>query len=66
MDPNATLQLIERALAERDAASARRHIHHLTQWLTHGGFAPNWHAFPNAAKVVLNFIGRQNRKPDIA
>ena len=58
MDPNATLEMIDDALAEGDRAMAREHRSNLFTWLSRGGFAPEWEAYPDAAKFCGPMVAR--------
>ena len=49
MDPNATLQAIERELhSTRDHAILREYREALYGWLDNAGFEPNWDSCPDA------------------
>lgn len=52
MDPNATLKLIADCLASGDHDGAHEAAENLREWLAKGGFAPDWTAYPDAAKYV--------------
>lgn len=64
MDPNANLQEQEQLVASyagrklpdrHDAARLRYLRKTLRQWLTDGGFAPDWAACPQAARYYKHF-----------
>ena len=50
MDPNVTLRWISEALERKSYSRAREFRGYLTDWLSRGGFAPDWSAYPRAAR----------------
>ena len=50
MDPDACLQTIEDALLSGEDYTEYEHA--LRDWLSKGGYSPNWDACPNAAVVL--------------
>lgn len=56
MDPNANL----RAQASTNNAAYLRELRNaLADWLASGGFAPDWTAYPQAAKRFKTWLMRQ-------
>ena len=50
MDPNATLRDLQAALDEGDEFGQQEYQHILASWIARGGFAPDWDAYPEAAR----------------
>ena len=48
MDPNTCLSLIDDCLETEDIEEAEEHVENLRQWLSSGGFEPNWNNYPHA------------------
>lgn len=60
MDPNATLRLIgESSRIDRDTSEAMANLY---SWLSRGGFAPNWSAYPKATKRFRRVYGSVGSK----
>ena len=55
MDPNAALRMIDSA--SRVDADTREAIRDLQQWLSHGGFAPDWVAYPTGTRRFRRALG---------
>jgi len=50
MDPNATLRALAEALEDGDEFGQREYQYILASWIARGGFAPDWDAYPEAAR----------------
>ena len=55
MDPDAALRLIDSA--SRVDADTREAIRGLQQWLSRGGFAPDWTAYPTGTRRFRRALG---------
>ena len=55
MDPNATLRMIDDA--DRVDADTREAIANLQRWLSRGGFAPDWAAYPTGTRRFRRALG---------
>ena len=59
MDPNAALRMIEDA--DRIDAETREVMRGLHQWLSRGGFQPDWDAYPTGTRRYRKAYGKQQR-----
>ena len=57
MDPDAALRMIEDA--DRVDAETREVMRGLHQWLSRGGFQPNWAAYPTGARRYRKAYGKR-------
>ena len=57
MDPNAALRMIDDA--DRVDAETREVMHGLHQWLSRGGFQPDWDAYPTGTRRYRKAYGKR-------
>jgi hypothetical protein len=64
MDPNAALRMIDDA--DRVDAETREAMRGLHQWLSRGGFAPDWDAYPTGTRRYRKAYGQRRSGSKVA